>query len=152
MMRCATEIVKVGGGADRGQRQLKGNPHRTDRFAVELLTFQLGADGHRKRQKAASDCAQVPLHKNLDRKDADATSELVGRSTPCGRWNAFVSALEKREGTLACPRCKAPMEEVVWIAPVQSEPGLIAYECPSCRYVTSVLISSKHGQAGSGPL
>jgi hypothetical protein len=126
MMRCATE-VKVGGGADRGQRQLKGNPHLTDRFAVELLTFQLGADGHRKRQKAASDCAQVPWHKNLDRKDADATSELVGRSTPCGRWNAFVSALEKREGK-ACPRCKAPMEEVVWIAPVQSEPGLIAYE------------------------
>ena len=39
MMRCATEIVKVGGGADRGQRQLKGNPHRTDRFAVELLTL-----------------------------------------------------------------------------------------------------------------
>jgi len=31
-----------------------------------------------------------------------------------------VSALEKREGTLACPRCKAPMEEVVRIAPVQA--------------------------------
>ena len=45
----------------------------------------------------------------------------------------------KREGTLACPRCKAPMKEVVRIA-VQREPGLIAYECPSCGYVTSVLI------------
>jgi hypothetical protein len=31
------------------------------------------------------------------------------------------------------------MKEVVWIAPVQSDPGLIAYECPSCGYVTSVL-------------
>jgi hypothetical protein len=32
------------------------------------------------------------------------------------------------------------MKDVVWIAPVQSDPGLIAYECPSCGYVTSVLI------------
>ena len=32
------------------------------------------------------------------------------------------------------------MKEVVRIAPVQREPGLIAYECPSCGYVTSVLI------------
>jgi hypothetical protein len=31
------------------------------------------------------------------------------------------------------------MKEVVLIAPVQGDPGLIAYECPSCRYVTSVL-------------
>jgi transposase-like protein len=52
-----------------------------------------------------------------------------------------VSDLEKREGTLACPRCKAPMKDVVRIAPVQSDPGLIAYECPSCGYVTSVLIA-----------
>jgi len=36
-----------------------------------------------------------------------------------------VCELEKREGTLACPRCKAPMKEVVRIAPVQSGPGLI---------------------------
>jgi len=51
-----------------------------------------------------------------------------------------MSDLEQREGTLACPRRKAPMQEVVWIAPAQSDPGLIAYECPSCGYVTSVLI------------
>ena len=29
------------------------------------------------------------------------------------------------------------MEEVVRIAPLQNDPGLIAYECPSCGYVTS---------------
>jgi hypothetical protein len=33
------------------------------------------------------------------------------------------------------------MKDVVRIAPVQSDPGLIAYECPSCGYVTSVLIA-----------
>jgi hypothetical protein len=30
------------------------------------------------------------------------------------------------------------MDEVVRIEPQQNEPGLIGYECPSCRYVTSV--------------
>jgi hypothetical protein len=32
------------------------------------------------------------------------------------------------------------MKDVVRIALVQGDPGLIAYECPSCGYVTSVLI------------
>jgi hypothetical protein len=31
---------------------------------------------------------------------------------------------------------------VLWIEPVQTDPGLIAYECPSCGYVTSVLVPS----------
>jgi predicted RNA-binding Zn-ribbon protein involved in translation (DUF1610 family) len=31
------------------------------------------------------------------------------------------------------------MDEVVRIAPVAGEPGLTAYECPKCGYVTSVL-------------
>jgi hypothetical protein len=35
--------------------------------------------------------------------------------------------LSKGRG-FACPRCKAPMSEVVRIAPVADEPGLIAYE------------------------
>jgi hypothetical protein len=32
------------------------------------------------------------------------------------------------------------MNEVVRIEPTLREPGLIAYECPSCVYVTSVLL------------
>ena len=32
------------------------------------------------------------------------------------------------------------MIEVVTIAPVVHESGLIAYECPQCGYVTSVLV------------
>jgi len=35
------------------------------------------------------------------------------------------------------------MDEVVTIAPVAGEPGLIAYECPNCGYVTSVLVQPK---------
>jgi hypothetical protein len=40
------------------------------------------------------------------------------------------------------------MNEVVWIAPVQNGPGLIAYECPSCCYVTSILIGGQSGDQG----
>jgi hypothetical protein len=32
------------------------------------------------------------------------------------------------------------MKDVVRIAPVQGDLGLIAYECPACGHVTSVLI------------
>ena len=45
--------------------------------------------------------------------------------------------------TLPCPRCRTTMNEVVSIAPVADEPGLTAYECPNCGYVTSVLEQPK---------
>jgi len=32
------------------------------------------------------------------------------------------------------------MLEIVSIAPLQHDPGLIAYECPACGYVTSVVV------------
>jgi hypothetical protein len=32
------------------------------------------------------------------------------------------------------------MQEVVTITPVVHEKGLIAYECPNCRHVISVLL------------
>ena len=40
---------------------------------------------------------------------------------------------------MPCPRCQTLMDEVVSIAPIAGDPGLTAYECPKCRYVTSVL-------------
>ena len=47
-----------------------------------------------------------------------------------------------------CLRCKAQMDEILTIEPVIGEPGLIAYECSRCGYVTSVLLdpidSDKH--------
>ena len=56
-----------------------------------------------------------------------------------------------RSRRVACPRCKAPMEEVVRIAPVGNEPGLIAYECPSCNCVTSVLTTLDHPEGAEAP-
>jgi hypothetical protein len=34
------------------------------------------------------------------------------------------------------PRCEAQMDEILRIAPLAKEPGLVAYECPKCGYVT----------------
>jgi DNA-directed RNA polymerase subunit RPC12/RpoP len=42
---------------------------------------------------------------------------------------------------MSCARCKSPMDELLRIAPTGHDQGLIAYECPSCGYVTSVLVA-----------
>jgi hypothetical protein len=55
-----------------------------------------------------------------------------------------MSGLAQRAGAKPCPRCKGLMQEVLTIAPAQNEPGLIAYECPSCGYVTSELTPNPH--------
>jgi hypothetical protein len=54
------------------------------------------------------------------------------------RIGEAVSDVSKKRSSMACPRCKAMMEEVVWIAPLKNDPRLIADECSSCSYVTSV--------------
>jgi hypothetical protein len=43
---------------------------------------------------------------------------------------------------LTCPRCGTQMPKVVTIAPMGRQPGLVAYECPKCVNVTSVLVSA----------
>ena len=37
------------------------------------------------------------------------------------------------------PRCKNTLREVTRVPPLQWEDGLVAYECPGCSYVTSVI-------------
>jgi uncharacterized Zn finger protein len=50
-----------------------------------------------------------------------------------------------QEGTVGCARCTTLMKEVVRIAPAQRDPGLVAYECPTCGHVTSVLTGPERG-------
>jgi hypothetical protein len=38
------------------------------------------------------------------------------------------------------------MPKIVTIAPMGRQPGLVAYECPKCPYVTSVLASRATGR------
>jgi rubredoxin len=49
----------------------------------------------------------------------------------------------------ACPRCGAAMKDIVTIAPIGDEPGLIAYECPKCGYVTSELQQARQPNGAS---
>lgn len=58
----------------------------------------------------------------------------------------------EQPGFLTCPRCRTRMPEVVTIAPMGRQPGLVAYECPKCAYVTSVLALSatSHPRFGDG--
>jgi hypothetical protein len=36
------------------------------------------------------------------------------------------------------------MKDVVTIAPLAGEPGLVGYECPNCGHVTSVIVQALH--------
>jgi hypothetical protein len=48
-----------------------------------------------------------------------------------------LSRTQRTSHTALCARCKSPMKEVMRIAPLRAEPGLIAFECPRCLFVTS---------------
>ena len=67
----------------------------------------------------------------------------VGLNTACRMQGVVSSVTDVSKSGFPCPRCKTIMDEVVRIAPLESEPGLIGYECPACCYVTSVLLQSK---------
>jgi late competence protein required for DNA uptake (superfamily II DNA/RNA helicase) len=59
-----------------------------------------------------------------------------------GNYVAEASAVAdflKRRRDFSCTRCGTAMHEVVSIAPLAGEPGLRAYQCRKCQYVTSVL-------------
>jgi len=63
--------------------------------------------------------------------------------TQGGRGVSDSARTKRVQGAVSCPRCGTTMEEVVSIAPTLGEPGLVAYECPNCVYVTSELVRPK---------
>jgi predicted RNA-binding Zn-ribbon protein involved in translation (DUF1610 family) len=54
-----------------------------------------------------------------------------------------VADAPRRQVSFACPRCKKTLREVTRVPPLQTEDGLIAYECPACSYMTSVIWPAK---------
>ena len=60
-------------------------------------------------------------------------------SLRCLRKGLMVADAPRRQGSFACPRCKNTLREVTRVLPLQNADGLIAYECPACSYVTSVI-------------
>ena len=81
--------------------------------------------------------ASQPNRRGFLRGVVAATSAAFGS---CWHWNAFVAELEKRQ---ASQRARAA--GCFGIDPIHTDPGLVAYECPSCSYVTSVLTPSTVG-------
>jgi hypothetical protein len=66
----------------------------------------------------------------------------------CAYVGGVVSDVSKSGAGVACPRCKASnWTEITRIDPIRDEPGLIAYECCACGYVTSVIVPA--AQQGS---
>ena len=57
-----------------------------------------------------------------------------------------VSTLAQKRRTVGCPRCHGTMSEVVRIDPLYEQPGLIAYECNDCHYVTSEIVPAENGR------
>jgi predicted RNA-binding Zn-ribbon protein involved in translation (DUF1610 family) len=78
-----------------------------------------------------------------------ALSEQAKRQGPSAR-GANVSDLKRSTRSqkhFPCPRCATGMEDILTIPPAAGEMGLMAYECPKCGYVTSVLLQPDEAQS-----
>ena len=100
-----------------------------------------------------SDGLRFPCSPRTNNKTQGAMRLPVTASTQPGR------ALQPHSGTamadagadlgMSCPRCKnSSMDELLRIAPTAKGQGLIAYECSSCGYVTSVLVAPDGRRSG----
>jgi hypothetical protein len=69
-----------------------------------------------------------------------AALDLPGSTTPEEPTMKEPMSGQSTAGILLCPRCRAAqMTEVTSIAPLLHEPGLVAYECPRCGHLTSIV-------------
>ncbi len=66
----------------------------------------------------------------------------VDYSVFCGEW-CIGRIYETRTGPEQLRWFDAPMREIITIAPIGTEPGLIAYECSACSYVTNVIVPAE---------
>jgi hypothetical protein len=72
-------------------------------------------------------------------RDCGATEiQRIAENAP--RWADVIRRFSDAAAT--CARCGTAMKDVVTIPPGTGEPGLVAYECPNCRHVTSVQAAS----------
>jgi hypothetical protein len=58
----------------------------------------------------------------------------------------FAAPTHEHGDVLPLPSVRDADAEIVTIAPMGRQPGLAAYECPKCAYVTSVLASRATGR------
>ena len=100
-------------------------------------------------QAGVSDAPQAPSVRSVRRSELGAGEGEIpsAKGKPLDPWRVdakrvrlsgeFVSDISKRQSGITCPRCQSSMGEIMRIAPLRTEPGLIAYECATCGKVTS---------------
>jgi transposase-like protein len=64
------------------------------------------------------------------------------------RVDTAMADARRADRGMSCPRCTNSMGELLRIAPTANDQGLIAYECSSCSYVTSVLVAPDGRRSG----
>jgi ribosomal protein S27AE len=106
---------------------------------------------HRHRLRAGSsrlwpDSGQNPIgfaeRFRRDRLPAGRPTFAIEASFKFLSSNRHTKMLQRRsikEQYVACPRCGATMKDVVTIPPLGRAPGLVAYACSRCEYITSEL-------------
>ena len=45
-----------------------------------------------------------------------------------------------RRRAIRCQRCSGTMDEIMQIEALWDAPGLVAFECPDCEYLTSLVV------------
>ena len=48
-----------------------------------------------------------------------------------------------RRRAIRCQRCSGTMDEIMEIPALWDAPGLIAFECPDCKHLASVMVPSE---------
>ena len=61
-----------------------------------------------------------------------------------------MAGASRRQGSFACPRGKNTLREVTRSRPSRRRMGSIAYECPACSYLTSVIWPAKRQTGAFG--
>ena len=49
--------------------------------------------------------------------------------------------LSQRRRAIRCQRCSGTMDEIMEIEALWDQPGLVAFECPDCEYLASVIVT-----------
>jgi transposase-like protein len=95
--------------------------------------------------------AYKPQNENNTQRARQAPSRFLGNPggvSQSPRVDTVMADARRADRGMSCPRCTNAMDELLRIAPTAHDQGLIAYECSSCGYVTSVLVAPDGRRSG----
>jgi hypothetical protein len=90
----------------------------------------------------------VFAYKPQNENNAQRAREAPSGVSHSPRVGTAMADARRADRGMSCPRCTNSMDELLRIAPTAKDQGLIAYECSSCGYVTSVLVAPDGRRSG----